>query len=117
MEAKVAESLDAHGVPWEYEPCCFRDSRFSYGQYTPDFRIPESEKQTPVFIEVCGEYDDFHKGKCETLARIIHEQGMPMNITVVSNTFFGNVAAPFGNIAYYENTDERTKFLNEVTYD
>lgn len=116
MEAKVAELLDKHGIPWEYEPCCFRDSRFQYGQYTPDFRIPKLKPFSQVFIEVCGEYDDFHRNKCETLAHIIYEQGMGDGVTIVSNTFFGNVAAPFGDIAYFENRDERTRFLSEVTY-
>lgn len=56
LEAKTAEALDAIGVKWLYEPMCFRDSRYSGGQYTPDFWLPDD----CVYIEVVGKIDDRH---------------------------------------------------------
>lgn len=56
LEAKTAEALDAIGVKWLYEPMCFRDSRYSGGQYTPDFWLPDD----CTYIEVVGKIDDRH---------------------------------------------------------
>lgn len=56
LEAKTAEALDAIGVKWLYEPMCFRNSRYSGGQYTPDFWLPDD----CTYIEVVGKIDDRH---------------------------------------------------------
>lgn len=66
LEAKVAERLDGLGIAWEYETRCFRDKRFSGGQYTPDFWLPECY----TYLEVAGVIDERHMNNalvfCET---------------------------------------------------
>lgn len=116
MEAKVAESLDRHNAPWEYEPCCFLDSRFKYGQYTPDFRIFNSSGEAFCYIEVCGEYDNYHRQRCHTLAAIIEEGRLPGVVVVVSNTLFGAVVSKGGTISTHEIKDPRLSFLSEVMH-
>lgn len=67
LEARVAEALDALGFTWEYHRQCFRDRRFPYGQYTPDFHLPNSD----TYIEVCGVYDERHEANVRVLCEIL----------------------------------------------
>lgn len=56
LEAKTAEAFDRLGIRWEYESRCFRDYRYSGGQYTPDFWLPDNH----TYVEVVGRPDDRH---------------------------------------------------------
>ena len=56
LEAKTAEAFDRLGIRWEYESRCFRDRRYSGGQYTPDFWLPDAY----TYVEVVGRIDDRH---------------------------------------------------------
>ena len=56
LEAKTAEAFDRLGIRWEYESRCFRDYRYSGGQYTPDFWLPDAY----TYVEVVGRIDDRH---------------------------------------------------------
>ena len=56
LEAKTAEAFDRLGVRWEYESRCFRDCRYSGGQYTPDFWLPDNH----TYVEVVGRPDERH---------------------------------------------------------
>jgi hypothetical protein len=54
LEAKVAASLDAHRIPWIYEPRAYASPS---GQYLPDFQLwPDGDgKHWPAtFLEVKG---------------------------------------------------------------
>lgn len=66
-EAKVAEALDDIGIVHEYHRQCFRDKRFPWGQYTPDFHLPN----TDTYIEVAGVLDQRHRGNLATFCEII----------------------------------------------
>lgn len=70
LEAKTAEALDRLGIRWEYESRCFRDHRYSGGQYTPDFYLPD----VYTYIEAVGKLDQRHRSNamlfCDT-------QGIP----------------------------------------
>ena len=56
LEGKTAEAFDRLGVRWEYESRCFRDCRYSGGQYTPDFWLPDNH----TYVEVVGRPDERH---------------------------------------------------------
>lgn len=56
LEARVAESLDALEIEWEYETVCLRGAKYPYGQYTPDFWLPELH----AHVEVTGRIDEKH---------------------------------------------------------
>lgn len=66
-EAKVAEALDDIGLVYEYHRQCFRDKRFPWGQYTPDFHLPN----TDTYIEVAGVFDQRHRGNLTTFCEIV----------------------------------------------
>lgn len=66
-EAKVAEALDDIGIVYEYHRQCFRDKRFPWGQYTPDFHLPN----TDTYIEVAGVLDQRHRGNLTTFCEIV----------------------------------------------
>lgn len=66
-EAKVAEALDDIGIVYEYHRQCFRDKRFPWGQYTPDFHLPNSD----TYIEVAAVFDQRHRGNLTTFCEII----------------------------------------------
>ena len=57
LEARVAEALDELGIEWEYHDRCMRGGRFPYRQYTPDFRLVDSD----LLIEVAGIFDERHQ--------------------------------------------------------
>lgn len=67
LEARVAESLDALGVAHEYHRQCFRDARFPWGQYTPDFHLPNEG----AYVEVAGVFDERHQRNVATLCDIM----------------------------------------------
>lgn len=55
LEAKTAASLDAHEVPWLYEPRCYANQR---DQYLPDFELWGASPQIPtVYLEMKGLVD------------------------------------------------------------
>lgn len=66
-EAKVAEALDDIGIAYEYHRQCFRDKRFPYGQYTPDFHLPN----TDTYIEVAWALDQRHRGNLTTFCELV----------------------------------------------
>ena len=66
-EAKIAEALDDMGMVYEYHCQCFRDKRFQYGQYTPDFHLPN----TDTYIEVAGVLDQRHRGNLTTFCELV----------------------------------------------
>ena len=86
MEAKTAESLDILGIPFEFHTKCFRDRRFPYKQYTPDFYLPS----TDAYIEVCGVFDKRHEDNVRTLCDILQvgTDGAPRVMVVGSGTGF-----------------------------
>lgn len=50
LEATFASTLDAEGIPWEYEPRAFANER---GQYLPDFLLPPFDNRLrPIYVEV-----------------------------------------------------------------
>lgn len=50
LEARVAASLDAEGLPWEYEPRAFANE---HGQYLPDFLLlPHNARAERIYLEV-----------------------------------------------------------------
>jgi len=70
LEAKTAEAFDLLGIRWEYESRCFRDRRYSGGQYTPDFYLPD----VYTYIEVVGKPDARHIGNAKVFCET---QGIP----------------------------------------
>lgn len=67
LEAKVAQALDALGIAWEYERRCFRDERFPYDQFTPDFHLPSNG----TYVEACGVFDARHSSNVRVLCEIV----------------------------------------------
>lgn len=67
LEARVAQAFNTLGIAWEYERQCFRDERFPYDQYTPDFHLPN----TDAYVEVCGVMDERHTRNATVLCEII----------------------------------------------
>ena len=79
LEARTAEALDALGVQWEFHADCFRDREFSYGQYTPDFKLADGR-----YIEVAGVFDKRHSRNAQTLARLLGAGGDAPKLIVVN---------------------------------
>lgn len=84
LEAKVAEAMDDLGIVHEYHRQAFRDRSFPYGQYTPDFHVPDYRKVegwagdgplNDMYVEVCGVFDERHRGNVEALAAILGKDG------------------------------------------
>ena len=70
LEAKTAEAFDRLGIRWEYESRCFRDYRYSGGQYTPDFWLSD----VYTYIEVVGRPDQRHASNAALFCKT---QGIP----------------------------------------
>lgn len=66
-EAKIAEAFDDLGIVYEYHRQCFRDKRFPYGQYTPDFHLPNTDQ----YVEVAWALDQRHRGNLTTFCEMM----------------------------------------------
>lgn len=81
LEARTAEALDALGIQWQFHADCFRDSRFPYNQYTPDFKLADGR-----YIEVAGFFDERHEMNARVLSMLLGAGGdKPMLIVVDGN--------------------------------
>lgn len=98
LEARTAESLDALGISWEFHADCFRDRRFPYGQYTPDFKLGGG-----AYVEVAGVFDDRHRRNVRTLCEILGSPADNPLVMVVD----GN-----GDVRGYFVEDGQLKFRN-----
>jgi hypothetical protein len=67
LEARVAQAFDRLQIAWEYERQCFRDERFPYDQFTPDFHLPAND----IYVEVCSELDERHRANVRVLCEIV----------------------------------------------
>lgn len=79
LEARVAQAFNTLGIAWEYERQCFRDERFPYDQYTPDFHLPNSDR----YVEVCVALDEKHKEKLSVLCDILGATEDTIRIMVI----------------------------------
>ena len=107
FEAKVAESLDDHGVAYEYQRQCFRDKSFPWGQFTPDFHIPDARNSLGIdtgmdfYVEVAGVFDGVHKAKVDTLSRML--SGMSYVCVIRDNGNCTTYSFEHGDVVQYAN--------------
>lgn len=78
LEARTAEALDEIGIRWSFHETCFRDRRFPYGQYTPDFMLQDGR-----FVEVAGVFDDRHERNAQVLTHLLGSTGERPTLIVV----------------------------------
>lgn len=79
LEARAAEAFDALGIRWEFHTICFRDRRFPYGQYTPDFKLSDGR-----YVEVAGVFDDRHAQNTVVLTDLLGSTGEKPLLIVVN---------------------------------
>ena len=78
LEARTAEALDEIGIGWSFHEACFRDRRFPYGQYTPDFMLNDGR-----FVEVAGVFDERHERNAQVLTHLLGSTGDRPTLIVV----------------------------------
>jgi hypothetical protein len=81
LEARVAQAFTTLGMPYEYERQCFRDERFPYEQFTPDFHLPN----TDAYVEVCGSFDQRHRSNVHVLCEIVGSTRDDPSVLVINS--------------------------------